>query len=304
MAVEYKDYYDVLGVPRDASQDEIRRAYRKLAREYHPDLNADADAEDRFKELGEAYEVLSDPDKRGRYDRLGAQWRAQEAAPGGGDFEDFFAGQGFDGDTGVEFGDGVFSEFFERLFGEGAARRPSGPIRGRDVEAVIELSLEDALNGARRRLSLGDRHSVAVNIPAGVRDGQRIRVSGQGAPGHDGAPAGDLYLLVRFKPHQRFRRQGDDLQVEVRVAPWEAAIGATVPVSTLTGTAQVRVPAGSSSGRRLRLRGRGLPAGGGKRGDLYATVQIAVPKQLSDEERELFEKLATVSDFNPREASA
>ena len=301
MAVEYKDYYEVLGLPRDASQDDIRRAYRKRARQYHPDLNADPDAEDRFKELGEAYEVLSDPDKRGRYDRLGAQWRAQGAAPGNGDFEDFFERQGFDRDMGMEFGDGVFSEFFERLFGDGAAARPSGPMRGRDIEAIIELSLEDALNGARRRLSLGDGHSVAVNIPAGVREGQRIRVAGQGAPGRDGAPAGDLYLLVRLKPHPRFRRQGDDLLVDVRVAPWEAAVGATVPVSTLTGTAQVRVPAGSSSGRRLRLRGRGLPAGDDKRGDLYATVEIAVPKELSDEERELFEKLASVSDFNPRE---
>ncbi len=301
MAVEYKDYYDLLGVPRDASQDEIRRAYRKLAREYHPDLNADSDAEDRFKELGEAYEVLSDPDKRGRYDRLGAQWRVQEGARGDGDFEDFFSGQGFSRDMGPEFGDGVFSEFFERLFGDGAGPRPSGPLRGRDIEAVLELSLEDAVNGVRRRLSLGDGHSVAVNIPAGVREGQRIRVAGQGAPGRDGAPAGDLYLLVRLKPHPRFRRQGVDLQVDVRVAPWEAAVGATVPVSTLTGTAQVRVPAGSSSGRRLRLRGRGLPTGERERGDLYATVQIAVPKQLSDEERVLFEKLAAVSDFNPRE---
>ena len=301
MAVEYKDYYDVLGVSRDASQDEIRRAYRKLAREYHPDLNEDPDAEDRFKELGEANEVLSDPDKRGRYDRLGAQWRAQERAPGDSDFEDFFAGQGFDRDMGGEFGDGVFSEFFERLFGDGAARRPSGPLRGRDIEAVLELSLEDALGGARRRLSLGDGHSVAVNIPAGVREGQRIRVTGHGAPGRDGGPPGDLYLLVRLRPHPRFRRQGDDLQVDLRVAPWEAAAGATVPVSTLTGTAQVRVPAGSSSGRRLRLRGRGLPTGDGERGDLYATVQIAVPKHLSDEERELFDKLAAVSDFNPRE---
>jgi curved DNA-binding protein len=306
MAVDYKDYYDVLGVSRDASQDDIRRAYRKLAREYHPDLNADPDAEERFKELGEAYEVLSDPDKRGRYDRLGAQWRAQEAAPGGGDFEDFFAGQGFDRgqrfdrDMGPEF-DGVFSEFFERLFGDGAVPRASGPLRGRDIEAVIELSLEDALAGARRRLSLGDGHSVTVNIPAGVREGQRIRVAGRGAPGRDGGPAGDLYLLVYLKSHPRFRREGDDLQLDVRVAPWEAALGATVPVSTLTGTAQVRVPAGSSGGRRLRLRGRGMPTAGGERGDLYATVQIVVPKHLSDKERDLFEQLAAASEFDPRE---
>ncbi len=301
MAVDYKDYYGVLGVGRDASQDEIRQAYRKLAREYHPDLNADPDAEERFKELGEAYEVLSDSEKRSRYDRLGAQWRAQEDAPGGGDFEDFFAEQGFSRDMGTEFGDGVFSDFFEQLFGDGAAARASGPLRGRDREAVLELSLEDALSGARRRLSLGDGPSVTVNIPAGVRDGQRIRVAGHGAPGRDGGQAGDLYLLVRFKPHTRFRRQGDDLQVDLRVAPWEAALGATIPVSTLTGTAQVRVPAGSSSGRRLRLRGRGLPRRDGERGDLYAAVQIAVPKTLSEEERGLLEKLAAVSEFNPRE---
>ena len=301
MAVDYKDYYDVLGVSRDASQDEIRRAYRRLAREYHPDLNSDPDAEERFKELGEANEVLSDPEKRSRYDRLGAQWRAQEAAQGGGDFDDFFAGQGFARDMGPEFGDGVFSEFFERLFGDGAVPRASGPLRGRDIEAVLDLSLEDALTGGRHRLSLGDGHSVTVNIPAGVREGQRIRVAGQGAQGRDGGPAGDLYLLVRLKPHPRFRRQGDDLQVDVRVAPWEAALGATVPVSTLSGTAQVRVPAGSSSGRRLRLRGRGLPIGDGERGDLYATVQIAIPKQLSEEERELFATLAAVSAFSPRE---
>ncbi|HTU88102.1 MAG TPA: DnaJ C-terminal domain-containing protein [Solirubrobacteraceae bacterium] len=301
MAVDYKDYYEVLGVPREASQDEIRRAYRKLAREYHPDLNPDSDdAEEHFKELGEAYEVLSDADKRERYDRLGAQWRARENAPGGGDFEDFFAGQGFDGDPRVEFGDGVFSEFFERLFGDGAAYRPSGPLRGRDHEALIELSLEDALAGGRRRLSLDGGRSVEVNIPAGVREGQRIRLAGQGGAGRDGGPAGDLYLLVQFKPHSRFRRQGDDLLVDVQVAPWEAALGATVPVPTLTGDAQVKIPAGSSSGRRLRLRGRGLPRRDGERGNLYAVVQITVPKHLSDEERELFEKLAAASQFDPR----
>jgi curved DNA-binding protein len=301
MAVEYKDYYEVLGVPRGASQDEIRRAYRRLAREYHPDLNSDADAEERFKEVGEAYEVLSDPDKRERYDRLGAQWQARQDAPGGGDFEDFFARQDSGGGTAAEFGDGAFSDFFERVFGAGAAP-PSGPLRGRDREALLELSLEDALAGGRRRLTLDDGRSVEVNFPAEVREGQRIRLAGQGAPGRDGGPPGDLYLLVALKPDPRFRRQGDDLVVDVRVAPWEAALGATVPVSTLGGDAQVRVPAGSSSGRRLRLRGRGLPRRDGKRGDLYAVVQIAVPKQPSDEERELFEKLATASSFDPRGA--
>jgi curved DNA-binding protein len=304
MAVEYKDYYEVLGVDRDASQDEIRRAYRKLAREYHPDLNRESDAEDRFKELGEAYEVLSDPDKRERYDRLGAQWRAREQAPDSGNFEDFFDRQEFGGDVRVEFGDGGFSEFFERMFGDGAASRMSGPLRGPDHEAVIELSLEDALAGGRRRLSLDDGRTINVNIPAGVREGQRIRLAGQGAAGRDGGPSGDLYLHVRLKPHRTFRRRGEDLDLDLPVAPWEAALGATVPVPTLTGTAQVRVPAGSSSGRRLRLRGRGLPKQGGGHGDLHAIVKITVPMHLSEQERGLFEKLAEVSEFDPRQSRA
>jgi curved DNA-binding protein len=304
VSVEYKDYYEVLGVSRDASQDEIRRAYRKLAREYHPDLNRESDAEERFKEVGEAYEVLSDPDKRERYDRLGAQWRARERASDGGNFEDFFDRQGFGGDVRVEFGDGDFSEFFERFFGDGPAARPSGPLRGLDREAVLELSLEDALAGGRRRLSLEDGRSVDVNFPAGIREGQLIRLAERGGAGRDGGPPGDLYLRVALKSHPKFRRRGDDLDLELPVAPWEAALGATVPVPTLTGTAQVRVPAGSSSGRRLRLRGRGLPKQDGGHGDLHAIVKITVPKHLSEQERDLFEQLAEVADFDPRQRQA
>jgi curved DNA-binding protein len=304
MAVEYKDYYEVLGVPRDASQDAIRRAYRRLARKYHPDLNRESDAEERFKEVGEAYEVLSDQDKRDRYDRLGAQWRAREGTSGGGDFEDFFDRQGFGGGVRVEFRDRDFSEFFERLFGDGAGPRTAGPLRGLDHEAVLELSLEDAIAGGRRRLSLQDGRSLEVNIPAGVREGQRIRLADQGAAGRDGGPSGDLYLRVRLKPHRTFRRRGDDLDLELPVAPWEAALGATVPVPTLTGTARVRVPAGSSSGRRLRLRGRGLAKQGDGHGDLHAIVRITVPKHLSEQERDLFEKLAEVSAFDPRASRA
>src|SRR5437763_9364998 len=200
MAVEYKDYYEVLGVPRDASQDDVRRAYRKLARRYHPDLNQESDAEERFKEVSEAYEVLSDPQKRERYDSLGSRWRSGEAA----DFEDLFAQQGFGGgDVRVEFGDGAFSEFFERLFGDRAATASTGPLRGRDHEAILELSLEEALAGGRRRLSLDDGRSFEVNIPTEVREGQRIRIAGQGASGRDGGPQGDLYLRVRLRPHPR-----------------------------------------------------------------------------------------------------
>src|SRR6202453_2368115 len=302
MALAYTDYYEVLGVPRDADQDAIRRDCGKLARQYHPDINSDSDAEDRFKELGEAYEVLSDPDKRERYDRLGANWRQQEQEAPDANFEEFFTRQGFGGDDGgVEFSD----DLFERLFGGGGGGgsggwRTSGPLRGLDREALLELSLEDALQGGRRRLTL-DHREIDVNFPAGVGDGQLIRLAGQGAPGRDGGPPGDLYLRIALKPHRNFRRRGDDdLDVDLPVAPWEAALGATVPVKTPTGTAQVRVPPGSSSGRRLRLRGRGLPKSAGRSGVLHAIVKITVPKKLSDRERELYEQLAESS----REASS
>jgi curved DNA-binding protein len=297
MPLSYTDYYEVLGVPRDADQDTIRRAYRKLAREYHPDLNSDGDAEERFKELGEAYEVLSDAEKRERYDRLGARWREVEREAPGESFEDFIADQGSGDGTRVEFGE----DLFEALFGTRAGRA-AGPLRGRDREALLELSLEDALAGGRRRLTL-DGREVNVNFPAGVRDGQLIRLAGQGGEGRDGGPSGDLFLRVVLKPHPRFRRRGDhDLDVDLPITPSEAALGATVAVQTPTGTAQVRIPAGSSSGRRLRLRGRGLPKRGGGSGDLHALVKIVVPKELSDRERELYEQLAESSSLDHREA--
>jgi curved DNA-binding protein len=301
MALAYTDYYEVLGVSRDADQDAIRRAYRKLARTYHPDLNSDSDAEDRFKELGEAYEVLSDPDKRERYDRLGANWRQQEQQAPDANFEEFFDRQGFGSDDSrVEFSDDLFERLFGGGGGGGPGRRGGGPLRGLDREALLELSLEDALAGGRRRLTL-DHREIDVNFPAGVRDGQLIRLAGQGAPGRDGGPAGDLYLRIALKPHPNFRPRGrDDLDVDLPVAPWEAALGATVPVQTPGGAAQVRVPPGSSSGRRLRLRGRGLPMSQGGSGDLHAIVKITVPKQLSDRERELYEQLA---ESSPRETS-
>src|SRR5580700_6269160 len=218
MALAYKDYYEVLGVPRDADQDAIRRAYRKLAREYHPDLNSDSDAEESFKELGEAYAVLSDADKRERYDRLGARWRETEREAPEESFEDFFAGQRF-GDGRVEFGDGrvEFGEdLFEALFGARAAGG-DGPLRGRDREALLELSLEDALAGGRRRLTL-DGREVSANFPAGVRDGQLIRLAAQGGEGRGGGPPGDLFLRVALKPHPRFRRRGDqDLDVDIPI---------------------------------------------------------------------------------------
>lgn len=307
MAVGFKDYYELLGVKRGASEEEIRRAYRKLARKYHPDVNKEPGAEDRFKEISEAYEVLRDPEKRERYDRLGQNWRAGQDVSGAPGFEEFFGqGGGFGDNVRVDFGDGEFSDFFESLFGGRRGARGTGfegfATRGSDHEAVLELSLEEAAAGGKRRVSMADGRSYDVNIPAGVRNGQRIRLAGEGGEGRQGGPSGDLFLRVRIKPHPHFRLEGADLHVDVPVTPWEAALGATVPVRTLGGSAQVRVPAGSSSGRRLRLRGQGMPGPRDGRGDLYATVQIIVPKHLSEKERELFEQLAKVSSFDPRES--
>jgi curved DNA-binding protein len=304
LAVGYHDYYETLGVPRDASADDIRGAYRKLARTYHPDVNSDADAEDRFKEISEAYEVLRDPEKREKYDRLGANWRAGDDVSGASGFEGF-GNEGFGNgasfrDVQFDFGGGSdFSDFFEGFFGRRGRGGPSGfggySTRGSDQEATVELSLEEAARGGRRKLTLGDGRSYDVNIPAGVREGQLIRLAGEGVQGAGGGPAGDLLLRVRIRPHPRFRREGSDLYVELPVTPWEAALGATVEVPTLDGSAKVKVPAGSASGRRLRLKGQGMPGG-----DLYATVSIKVPKTLSEDERRLFEELAEASSFNPR----
>jgi len=307
MAVGFKDYYEVLGVARDARDEEIRSAYRKLARTYHPDVNKDPDAEDRFKEISEAYEVLRDPEKRERYDRLGANWRAGQDVSGAPGYEDLFRQGAFGDSVRVQFGEeSGFSDFFQSLFGgRGAARGGSGvdgfTTRGADHEAVLELSLAEAAAGGKRRLSLADGRSYEVTIPTGVRDGQRIRLAGEGGRGHGGGPSGDLFLRVRIQPDPRFRLEGYDLHLNLPVSPWEAALGATVPVPTLTGTARVRVPAGSSSGRRLRLRGQGMPDAQGGHGDLYATVQIMVPKKPSRKEHTLFEQLADASKFDPRE---
>ena len=307
MPVAFRDYYEVLGVPRGASEEEIRAAYRKLARTYHPDVNHEPGAEDRFKEISEAYEVLRDPEKRDRYDRLGANWKAGEDVSGAEGFGGFGSGQGGFGDVRVEFGDGNgFSDFFESLFGGRGpgARRTAGfegfATRGGDQEATLEISLQEAARGGRRKISLGDGRDYEVEIPAGVRDGQRIRLAGAGGRGAGNGPAGDLFLRVRVKPDRRFRVDGSDLYVDLPVAPWEAALGATVEVRTLDGTARVKVPPGSSSGRRLRLRGEGMPGPGKAHGDLYATIKIVVPKKLSERERELFEQLAEASQFDPR----
>ena len=316
-----RDFYDVLGVTRDASPEEIQRAYRKLARQYHPDVNKDPAAEDRFKDVAEAYDVLSDPDTRSRYDAFGPQFRqvppdvdaetwaraqaggARRGPARGTTTWSTTGGEDFD----VDFGPGGFDfdDLFGSVFGAGRRRRGWGPIAGADQEAELELSVEEAYRGGRRTITLqgpeGPRR-YEVDIPPGVVDGQRIRLAGQGGQGTDGAPRGDLYLVIRIAPDKRYRVEGRDLYVDLPLTPWEAALGASVAVETPGGEAKVRVPAGTSSGRRLRLRGRGMPRPGGQAGNLYAEARIMVPRKPTADERRLFEELARTSTFDPRRA--
>lgn len=304
--MEYKDYYRILGVDRNASQEDIKRAYRRLARQFHPDMNpGDKAAEERFKEINEAYQVLSDPQKRRQYDMLGSHWQQwRQRTTRGGGFEDF-ARQWF-GQAGphVQFvdldellGRGSLADLLEAFFGLGQpfARSASrGARRGRDLEAEVELTLEEAYAGTTRRIERGDGRVIAVRIPAGARDGSRIRFAGQGEPGKGGGPPGDLYLKVRIKPHPVFRVEGDDLHRNLDVDLYTAVLGGEVPVETLNGTVRLKIPAGTSGGKTFRLRGKGLPKPGDpkRRGDLYVTVRIRVPARLTKRERELFQELA------------
>ncbi|MFD4550521.1 DnaJ C-terminal domain-containing protein [Streptomyces sp. NPDC058466] len=316
-----RDYYDVLGVARDASSEEIQQAFRKLARKHHPDVNKDPAAEERFKEINDAYSVLSDPRTRQRYDRFGENFRQipedydERVAAGAGARGGWGGGGGRGGgsrvrfrtDEGVDFdGSGIdFEDLFGGIFGRGGGGGGGGwgPVPGADQEAEIELGVAEAYRGGKRSITLGGpngQRTYDVTIPRGVVDGQRIRLAGEGGRGSGDAPAGDLYLRVRIKPDGRFRLEGRDIHVVLPVTPWEAALGATVPVPTPGGTAKVTVPAGSSSGRRLRLRGEGMPNPRGQDGDLYAEVRIMVPPEPTARERELFEELAAVSAFDPR----
>jgi len=344
MALEFKDYYKSLGVERTANAEEIRKAFRKLARQYHPDVaNDKKSAEEKFKEINEAYEVLGDPEKRKQYDELGANWKrgAEFRAPPGwerrarrssGDAEPFM-------DSEFHFGGTGFSDFFEQFFGSMSGRRGGSGFRdrfqeqsqrGQDIEADIMVTLEEALNGSIRPVSL--RRSVPcercggsgevkgktcpqcegsgqtskvenyqVKIPAGVREGQQLRLAGRGEAGLGGGRAGDLFLRVRLAKHPDYRVEGDDLYFDLDLAPWEAVLGSQVSVPTLGGRVNIKIPAGAQSGQKLRVRGQGLPQGEGGRGDLYVVLRVQVPSHVSESERTHWERLARESRFNPRD---
>ncbi len=329
MPVKFRDYYETLGVPKTATGDDIRKAFRKLARQYHPDVAKDKKtAEEKFKQIGEAYEILSDPSKREKYDRVGADWQQYEQAgarPGragaGGGAGRRAGGSG--GGVEFDFGGTGYSDFFEQFFGAGSGRRRGGggggtgagfdfftqqqtaePERGADVEADLSVTLEEALHGSRRPISLrrggpGGNSKVEtydVKIPAGVHEGQRIRLRSRGEAGPGGGEAGDLYLRVRLAAHPDFRVEaGGDLYHDLTVAPWQAVLGCEVTVPTLEKPMHLKIPAGSQVGQRFRLRGRGLPAKNGERTDLYVQIGVILPENLTGRERELWEQLAAVS---------
>ena len=319
MAVQFRDYYETLGVPKTATEDEIRKAFRKLARQHHPDVSKDkATAEEKFKQINEAYEVLGDPEKRKKYDELGANWNQPggfQPPPGwdaqqGGGFHQYGGG---DGGVEFEFGGTGFSDFFEAFFGGGRGRssgfggsggfgrRPTSAERGSDVEADIMVTLEEALRGSKRTVSLRRSSSnkvetYQVKIPRGVREGQRIRLAGQGEAGAGGGRSGDLFLRVRLERHPDFIVEGSDLIHEVRIEPSQAVLGSDLAVPTLEANVRLKLPAGTQPGQRFRLRGHGLPTTGGARGDLFVVPQIQIPKNLTEREREIWQQLSQLRE--------
>ncbi len=310
--MQYQDYYKILGVARDATADDIKKAFRKMARKYHPDVSKEADAETRMKEVNEAYAVLSDPEKRAAYDRLGSQYRPGQDFRPPPDWTDGFEFTG----GGTHFSDTDFSDFFSELFGrmnsQGPGRRPgqSGQMRGQDHHARVQLEVEDSFNGATRQITLQApqqdaqgrvqlrERTLEVRIPKGVRAGQIIRLNGQGSPGFGGGPAGDLLLEVHFRPHSRFHVEGRDIHMNLPIAPWEAALGAVVEVNLPGGNLKVRVPAGVQSGRQLRVRGKGLPSA--PPGDLLLNLKEVLPPADTEKARQAYENMARDLAFDPR----
>jgi len=310
--MEYKDYYKILGVDRDASTDEIKRAYRKLARKYHPDVSKEADAEERFKEVQEAYEVLHDPEKRKAYDSVGSEWQAgQDFRPPPG-----WDNQGFEQHfTDADFDLGGFSDFFESLFGHGRGAgggRRSAHFRasGRDQHARLRISLEDAYHGATRSITLNvpasdergrvrqNQRELKVRIPAGVLAGQSIRLQGQGGSGIGGGEAGDLLLEIEYEPHELFDVHGRNVYLDLPVTPWEAALGGKVTVPTLGGKVSLTIPPNSQTGKQLRLKGRGLP--GKPAGDQIVRLKIVTPPADTESKRKLYEQMREQMSMNPR----
>jgi len=310
--MQYKDYYNTLGVERGASQDDIKKAYRRLARKYHPDVSKEADAEERFKEVGEAYEVLKDPEKRAAYDQLGNQWQTGEQFRPPPDWNTGYEYTG--GFSGADAA--AHSDFFESLFGVGGRARARGAdtgfhAHGQDSHAKILIDLEDAYQGAARSLTLRHpqldstghvafhKRQLNVNIPKGVYAGQHIRLKGQGEAGAGSGQAGDLYLEIEFNPHSIYRVEGKDVYLELPVTPWEAALGEQVTVPTPEGRVNMKIPPGSTQGKQMRLKDKGIPAK--VAGDFYVVLQIVVPPADTDKAREAYENLKQAADFNPRQ---
>ncbi|WP_144142171.1 DnaJ C-terminal domain-containing protein [Paraburkholderia sp. BCC1884] len=314
--MKYKDYYELLGLERAASQDDIKRSYRKLARKYHPDVSKLDDAEERFKELGEAYEVLKDPEKRAAYDRLGSDWRNGQDFQPPPNWDEGFEFRGAGGQSGMHGEPHDFNDFFGSMFGDARAqhgqhaRHRPFEARGEDHHAKVLIDLEDAYRGAQRSISLQvpvvdaqghvalESRTLDVTIPKGIREGQHLRLAGQGGPGTTPENAGDLYLEIGFREHPRFRVDGRDVSIELPVAPWEAALGAPIAVPTPDGTVEMTVPAGSAGGRRLRLRGKGIPAN--PPGDLYVVLNIVLPPADNESSKAAYEAMRLAFNFDPR----
>jgi curved DNA-binding protein len=308
--MKYKDYYEILSLERTASQEDVKRSYRKLARKYHPDLSKHTDAEDRFKELGEAYEVLKDPEKRAAYDRMGSEWRNGQDFQPPPNWDEGFEFRGAGNGTGEQ---ADLHDLFEKMFGGSRGAHPrqrSFDVRGEDHHAKVLIDLEDAYRGAERSISLqmpviGEQGHVSletrtlnVSIPKGIRAGQHLRLSGQGAAGATPGAAGDLYLEIAFRQHPHFRVDGRDVSLELPVAPWEAGLGAQVTVPTPDGSVEMTVPADSAGGRRLRLKGKGIP--GNPPGDLYVILDIVLPPVDSDTAKAAYDAMRQAFNFNPR----
>ena len=295
--MKYKDYYKILGVERGASDEEIKKSYRKLARKYHPDVSKEANAKERFQEVSEAYETLKDKEKRAAYDNLGRFNPGQDFRPS----QDWY--QRFGGMDTEDLGGIDLSDLFESLGLRGRQkagfRRSSIPIPGEDYAVTVHLTLEEAYRGAERELQIGDSR-VRARIPKGATDGQQLRLRGKGGAGANGGPPGSLFLHIALEPHPLYRVSGHDLDLEVPLAPWEAALGAQVEIPTLEGRVTMKVPAGSQAGQKLRLAGKGLPKPGGGAGDLYALLTIAVPPSLTEQEKKLYESLREATRFDPR----